>query len=57
MFGTKYSKTNRLQKTIEYKKNKKSTKYSYWHVQMETLTGKGAFAVFASTKSVLNYIM
>ena len=29
MFGTKYSKTNRLQKTIEYKKNKKSTKYSY----------------------------
>ena len=29
MFGTKHLKTNRLQKTIEYKTNEQSTKDSY----------------------------
>ena len=29
MFGTKHSKTNRLQKTIEYKANEESAKYLY----------------------------
>ena len=28
MFGTKHLKANRLQKTIEYKTNEQSTKYS-----------------------------
>ena len=28
MFGTKHSKTNRLQKTIEYQTNEQITKYS-----------------------------
>ena len=35
MFGTKHSKANQLQKTIEYKTNEESTKYSYWNMQIE----------------------
>ena len=35
MFGTKHSKTNWLQKIIEYKTNELSTKYSNWNIQVE----------------------
>ena len=33
-------KTNRLQKTIEYKTNEQSTKYSNWNMQLEIKTDK-----------------
>ena len=35
MTGTKHSKTNQLQTTIEYKTNEQNTKYSNWSMQME----------------------
>ena len=41
MFGTKHSKTNRLQKTIECKTNEQSTKYSYWAIPEKIQTGVG----------------
>ena len=37
MFGTKHSKTNRLQKTIKNQTNEKSTKY--WNRKMEIQSG------------------
>ena len=35
MSGAKYSKTNQLKKTIKYKTNEQSTKYSNWNMQIE----------------------
>ena len=35
MFGTKHLKKNRLQKTIGYQANEKSTKYSYLNKKMQ----------------------
>ena len=40
VFETKYSKTNGLQKTIDYKLNEQSTKYLSWNVQIETQPSK-----------------
>ena len=40
MFVTKYSKTNRLQKIVEYKANEESTSYSYWNMQIRKKLGK-----------------
>ena len=34
MFGTKHSKINRLQKTIEYKTNEQSAKYLNWNIEI-----------------------
>ena len=38
MFGTKYSKINQLQKTIEYKTNEQNTKYKIerWNMEIES---------------------
>ena len=56
MFGTKYSKINELQKTIEYQTNEQSTKYANWNMEKKKLLGntkydkvKLVLAVFAST--------
>ena len=35
MFGTKHSKANRLQKTIEYQKNEQITKYSNRNMEIQ----------------------
>ena len=35
MLGTKHSKTNGLQKTIEYQTNEQSTKYSNWNMEIQ----------------------
>ena len=48
MFGTKHSKTNQLQKTIQYKTNEQSTKCLKWNMQIESQV-RLVFAVFAST--------
>ena len=35
MFGTEHSKTNRLQKAVEYKANEQSTKYLYQNIRIK----------------------
>ena len=35
MLGTKHSKTNQLQKVIEYKTNEQSIKYLNWNMKIE----------------------
>ena len=35
MLGTKHSKTNQLQKAIEYKTNEQSIKYLNWNTKIE----------------------
>ena len=35
MLGTKHSKTNQLQKDIEYKTNEQSIKYLNWNMKIE----------------------
>ena len=35
MFGTEHSKTNQLQKPIEYKTNEQSAKYSYQNIRID----------------------
>ena len=36
MFGTKRSKINQSQKTIEYKTNEQSAKYLNWNMEIES---------------------
>ena len=57
MFEAKHLKTKQLQKTIEYKSNEQSTKYSHWNIQIKIWLGKvgTVLAVFVSTKLALNY--
>ena len=39
MFGTKHSKINHLEKTIEYQTSQQSTKYSNWNMKKGKLLG------------------
>ena len=40
MFRIKHSKTNHLLKTIDYKTNEQSAKYSNWNMQIEIYPGR-----------------
>ena len=46
MFGIIHSKTNRLQKTIEYKTNEQSKKYLNWSMHVEIKLGKASACSF-----------
>ena len=35
MFGTKHSKINWLEKTIEYQTNEQSTSYTNWNMEIQ----------------------
>ena len=56
MFGTKHSKTNRLQKTIEYKTNEQSTKHSNWNMQIEIWPGKVSTSETVTQMSSIKYV-
>ena len=45
MFGTKHSKTNRIQKTVKYKRNEQ---ISNWNMQMAKIgqTGTSSFCFY-----------
>ena len=56
MFGTKHSKTNLLQKTIECKTNEQYKTFVLKYANRYINRLRLVLAVFASTKLVSNYI-